>query len=86
MARLAVGAMGAAITLAIGLFPSSVSAVGGQGSLWLAWTGQAAPDRPTILIALLATTTLVTLAAAASFRWSERRARDRGLIDMTTGS
>ena len=28
----------------------------------------------------------VTLAATGIFRWSERRARDRGLLDQTTGS
>ncbi len=49
-------------------------------------TGTAAPDPATIVIALLATGTLVTLAATGVFRVSERRAKDRGLLDQTTGS
>jgi ABC-2 type transport system permease protein len=68
------------------LFPDAISAIGGPGSLWTAWTGAAAPDRPTILLALLATGAVVTLAATAVFRVSERRAKDRGLLDQTTGS
>jgi len=35
---------------------------------------------------LLATGALVTLAATVIFRASERRAKDRGLLDQTTGS
>ena len=45
--------------------------------------------RPTALLivfALLATGVLVTLAATGVFRVSERRAKDRGLLDRTTGS
>ncbi|HEX5466072.1 MAG TPA: ABC transporter permease [Candidatus Limnocylindrales bacterium] len=68
------------------LFPTAVSAVGGQGSLFTALTGQAAPTDPQIVGLLLVTGLLVTLVAAASFRRSERRAKDRGLIDRTTGS
>jgi ABC-2 type transport system permease protein len=68
------------------LFPAGASAVGGPGSLFTDLTGQAAPDSPTIVLALLATGAVVTLGAAVAFRWSERRARDRGLIDQTTGS
>jgi hypothetical protein len=60
--------------------------VGGPGSLWTTLTGTAAPDAATILVALLATGTLVTLAATGVFRVSERRAKDRGLLDRTTGS
>jgi hypothetical protein len=37
-------------------------------------------------IALLGTGVLVTLAATGVFRVSERRAKDRGLLDQTTGS
>ncbi len=40
----------------------------------------------TIIVALLATGALVTLAATGVFRVSERRAKDRGLLDQTTGS
>jgi ABC-2 type transport system permease protein len=68
------------------LFPGGVSSIGGDGSLYAAVTGRATPSSGEILVALLATTLLVTLAAAAAFRWSERRAKDRGLIDQTTGS
>ena len=56
------------------------------GSLWTAVTGTAAPDATTVLCALFVTGSLVTLAAIAIFRSSERRARDLGLLDRTTGS
>ena len=68
------------------LFPGGLTGVGGAGSLWTAVTGQASPDPLAIVAALLATTLLGTLAAAAAFRFSDRRAKDRGLIDQTTGS
>lgn len=68
------------------LFPEGISGVGGDGSLWLALTGQPAPGGAAILVALLVTTLLGTLAAGAAFRLSERRAKERGLIDQTTGS
>ena len=45
-----------------------------------------APDARTIVLALLVTGALVTLAATGIFRTSERRAKDRGLLDRTTGS
>ena len=38
------------------------------------------------LVALLATGTVATLASNVAFRWSDRRAKDRGLLDQTTGS
>jgi hypothetical protein len=63
--------------------PSSIS---GAGSLWTAVTGTAAPDATTVLCALFLTGSLVTLAAIAIFRSSERRARELGLLDRTTGS
>jgi ABC-2 type transport system permease protein len=62
------------------------TAIGGEGSLWTAVTGTAAPDGAQVLVALLLTGALVTLAATAIFRSSERRARDQGLLDRTTGS
>jgi len=68
------------------LFPGAVTAVGGDGSAWAQLTGSGAPDAGTIALALLATTVLVTLASLACFRWSERRAKERGLFDQTTGS
>ena len=68
------------------LLPGGPSSIGGSGSLWTAVTGSSAPDPTTILIALFLTGTLITLAATGLFRMSERRARDRGLLDRTTGS
>ena len=68
------------------MFPGSISAIGGTGSLWTDVTGSAAPGLATTCVVLLATSALVTLAGAMIFRVSERRARDRGLLDRTTGS
>jgi ABC-2 type transport system permease protein len=68
------------------IFPGGTSGVGGPGSLWTSVTGTAAPGVDTILVALLVTGALVTLAATGIFRSSERRAKDRGLLDQTTGS
>jgi ABC-2 type transport system permease protein len=68
------------------LLPDSVSSIGGEGSAWLALTGTVAPSTPAIVIALLVTGVAGTLAAGLAFRASERRAKDRGLLDQTTGS
>jgi ABC-2 type transport system permease protein len=68
------------------LFPAGISSMGGSGSLYTALTGRSSPDAATIMLALLATGALATLAATVVFRWSEHRAKDRGLIDQTTGS
>ncbi len=68
------------------IVPSGPSSIGGQGSLWTAVTGTSAPDGLQVIAALLLTGALVTLAATAIFRSSERRARDQGLLDRTTGS
>jgi ABC-2 type transport system permease protein len=68
------------------LFPGGISALGGPGSLFTQVTGQAAPTSVQIVAALLATGTVVTLVAAWVFRLSERRAKNRGLLDQTTGS
>jgi len=57
-----------------------------EGSLFADLFGRAAPSALEIVLALLVTGALVTLAATGVFRWSERRARDRGLLDQTTGS
>ena len=70
----------------LAVLPDGPSSIGGEGSLWTAVTGTAAPDAATILAALFVTGALVTLAAIALFRSSEHRARDRGLLDRTTGS
>lgn len=66
--------------------PDGPSSIGGEGSVWTAVTGSASPDALTVVLALLVTGTLITLAATAIFRTSERRARDQGLLDRTTGS
>jgi ABC-2 type transport system permease protein len=68
------------------VFPAGQSSIGGPASLWIDVTGTAAPDALTIVLALLGTGALVTLAATGVFRVSERRAKDRGLLDQTTGS
>lgn len=68
------------------LFPGTVTAIGGPGSVWTQVTGTAAPSSAECLIGLLMTTLVVTLASLGAYRWSERRAKERGLIDQTTGS
>jgi ABC-2 type transport system permease protein len=68
------------------LFPGGVSSIGGEGSLWTDVTGRLAPTAGEIVLALLATGALATLASIVVFRISERRAKDAGLLDMTTGS
>jgi ABC-2 type transport system permease protein len=68
------------------LMPTGPSSIGGEGSLWTAVTGTAAPDGLQVVVALLVTGALVTLAATVIFRSSERRAREQGLLDRTTGS
>lgn len=70
----------------LALFPGGPNAVGGADSAWLLIRGTPAPTAPEIVVALLATGALATLAAAVVFRWSEHRARERGLIDQTSGS
>jgi ABC-2 type transport system permease protein len=70
----------------LAVVPGGPSSIGGPGSLWTAVTGSAAPDAMTVVVALSATGALITLAATAIFRSSERRARDQGLLDRTTGS
>jgi RsiW-degrading membrane proteinase PrsW (M82 family) len=49
-------------------------------------TGRASPEPLEVVIALLATGAVATLGAVAVFRVSDRRAKDRGLLDQTTGS
>ena len=70
----------------LAVVPDGPSSVGGAGSVWTAVTGSASPDATTVILALCVTGALSTLAATAIFRTSERRARDRGLLDRTTGS
>jgi ABC-2 type transport system permease protein len=68
------------------LFPDIVSSIGGPGSVWTNVTGTAVPSPSDIMVALLVTTAVVTLGSVAVYRWSERRAKERGLFDQTTGS
>jgi ABC-2 type transport system permease protein len=70
----------------LALVPDGPSSIGGEGSVWTAVTGSASPDGATIVVALCVTGALITLAATAIFRASERRARNLGLLDRTTGS
>lgn len=70
----------------LALFPGGVRAIGGPGSLFGHWTAATAPTATTIILVLLATGSVATLGAVAMFRVSDRRAKDRGLLDQTTGS
>lgn len=68
------------------LFPDIVSAIGGPGSLFAQITGRSVPGGGESLVILLVTTGAVAIAAVATYRWSERRAKERGLFDLITGS
>lgn len=68
------------------LFPGGPSSIGGPGSLWQQISGQLNPNEIQVAVVLLASGAVVTLGAAILFRAGEARARDRGLIDRTTGS
>jgi ABC-2 type transport system permease protein len=68
------------------LDPANPSSLGGPGSLFQTLTGQLTPGNGQVLSALLLSGAVVTLAAAAIFRLSSRRAKERGLLDRTTGS
>ena len=68
------------------ILPGGASSIGGPGSLWLSVTGTVVPDGPTTIAVLLLTGAVSTLAATVLFRMSEQRARERGLLDLTTGS
>jgi ABC-2 type transport system permease protein len=65
--------------------PSTPSALGGPGTVLGGLLGRP-PTGIESLIGLFATGAVVTLAAAVVFRFSDRRARTRGLLDVTTGS
>ena len=68
------------------LFPGGLTAIGGSASLFASLVGQERPHELLTFTALLATGAVATLAAIAVFRTSDRRAKDRGLLDQTTGS
>jgi ABC-2 type transport system permease protein len=66
--------------------PDSPSGIGGPGSLLASLNGGAPPSTAESLVALIVTGALATLGAAIVFRYSVRRAQERGLLDLTTGS
>ncbi len=68
------------------LFPGGISSIGGEGSFYASVASTPTPSGIEIVLALLATGTVATLVAVAVFRASDRRAKDRGLLDQTTGS
>jgi ABC-2 type transport system permease protein len=68
------------------LFPGGLTAIGGDGSFFASVAGTPSPSGILIVLSLLATGTVATLGAIAVFRASDRRAKDRGLLDQTTGS
>ena len=68
------------------ILPTGASSIGGASSLWTTLTGTQVPDGAMTIAVLLLTGAVSTLAATALFRVSERRARERGLLDLTTGS
>ncbi len=68
------------------LVPGGPGSIGGTGSAFETLVGRADPTSGEIVLALLVTGTLVTLAAVAVFRLSDRRAKRAGLYDRTTGS
>ena len=68
------------------LFPGGPDSIGGSGSLFETLFGPGSPTGGEIVLALLATGAIATLAALAIFRLSDRRAKRAGLYDRTTGS
>ena len=66
--------------------PDAPSGIGGPGSFLASINGGAVPSSGECLLALIVTGAVATLAAAVVFRFSVRRAQDRGLLDLTTGS
>jgi len=68
------------------LFPGGLTSIGGDGSFFATVAGRASPSGLEIVTALLVSGTVATLGAIAVFRASDRRAKDRGLLDQTTGS
>ena len=68
------------------LFPGIVSGIGGQGSVWTSWTGTPAPTDSQIVAMLALTSAAFAVIGLAAFRWSEHRARQKGLFDLLSGS
>ncbi|MBI2763320.1 MAG: ABC transporter permease [Chloroflexi bacterium] len=68
------------------LFPGGPGSIGGAGSVFAGAFGHAQPGPLEIVLALMATGAIATLGAVAVFRVSDRRAKQAGLYDRTTGS
>jgi len=68
------------------LFPGGINSIGGAHTMFEAAFGHVAPSGFETVIALLVTGAIATLGATVIFRVSEHRAKDRGLLDRTTGS
>jgi ABC-2 type transport system permease protein len=68
------------------VMPGGLSGIGGPGSLYTSLTGMPSPSSAEILVGLTATAVVTVLVGVIVFRASERRARRRGLLDVTTGS
>jgi ABC-2 type transport system permease protein len=68
------------------LFPGILSGIGGETSLFAQLSGSTAPGAAQILLALAVSTAVLAGLAFVAFRWSERRAKQRGLFDLITGS
>jgi len=68
------------------LFPGVATAIGGQGSVWLSVTGTLAPTPTQIVLMLALTTAVFAVIGLYAFNRSERRARQKGLLDLLSGS
>ena len=68
------------------LFVDGPGSIGGEGTVFASVFGHLQPSPAEIVLALLATGALATLGAVAVFRISDRRAKQAGLYDRTTGS
>lgn len=68
------------------LFPGILSGVGGEGSVFSTLGAGQVPDGGLILVALAISTAVLTVLALVVFRVSERRAKQLGYFDMTSGS
>lgn len=68
------------------MFAGGLTSIGGPGSWFESVAGVPAPTPVQLVVALMLTGTVATLASIAVFRASDRRAKDRGLLDQTTGS
>jgi ABC-2 type transport system permease protein len=68
----------------LALFPGAPSTAGGAGSVLASWTGSTSVSTTLVVVMLIGTTAVIAALAVATFQWSERRAKDRGLLDQTS--